>query len=402
MSEKYSVLNFNNEQVYIRLDKQNQLKDIDATIFDCDGVLIDIRDSYNRAIAKTVDYIFRVFLERSIPESLVSDDLIFRLRKSGGFNNDWDAVYGILMFVLCNLPERTVHKIRKHIERAKWQSDPFRRLFSVKEVSMMNSELDSLDEKFFGALIDRLIEFTELLDMTGVESVDKNLARVLGNSEDCLRFHEILKNFLYDKGGVGKGIIATVFEEFFCGSKLFLETYGIKPRFYEGQGTIENERTILQPETLDKLASIFGKESFGVASGSKIEPARHSLGSLLNRFNPESLVFLDDVEKVERELSNKGDFKGNLKKPSPFALFKASRGFHSFKFALCVGDSAEDVMMVKEAIQTDPRFLSAGVYRYSRPKDEIIRSFLDLECDLILPSVNELPLVLKKISGEKS
>jgi len=85
-----------------------------------------------------------------------------------------------------------------------------------------------------------------------------------------------------------------------------------------------------------------------------------------------------------------------------FAASTATAGRPPFRFAVYVGDSMEDVMMVKEAAKTDSRFLSAGVYRHSRPKNVIILDFLKSKCDMVLPSVNELPLVLKKMSVDES
>lgn len=398
MVPRYVTLGLDGETAYLRTDKRNQINKIDAAILDCDGVLIDIRDSYNRAISRSVAYIIEALTGCGISGNLTSDDVIFQFRKCGGFNNDWDTVYGILMYVLCNLPERAIRAIRKRIEETEWQTDPYLRLFSSKKTLETGRESEYLDDRLFETMMDGLKEFAEHLDVTGVESVDRNLRRKPGVSR-YPNFYDTLKNFL-NKGGAGEGIIATVFEELFCGAGLFLKTHGMKPRFYEGPGTVENGRAIISSDTLDQLSAAFGKANFGIASGSKIEPARHILKGILKRFRPESLVFLDDVEKAEREQSNNGSLKGSLRKPNPFSLFRAVKAFSSFKSVIYVGDSMEDVMMAKEAAKTDRRFLSGGAYHHSQPRDEIIQAFLDLECDLILPSVNELPLVLKRVGRD--
>jgi phosphoglycolate phosphatase-like HAD superfamily hydrolase len=401
MSEEYTRLDLGNEEAYIKTSRQDQLKKIDAAIFDCDGVLIDITDSYNRTISKTVAYVLEALIGRSIPDKLISDGVIFQFRRSGGFNNDWDTVYGILMFALCKLPERAIDEISGRIEGITHESDPFQRFLLVKEAQKTNSESEYLDEEFFRELIDGLGEFTEFLDATGVESVDENLSRTF-KAGGRVDFLNVLKDFLRYKCGVGEGIIATVFEEFFCGSRLFLETYGIKPRFCDGLGFVENGQAIIRPEILDELFGIFGKRNLGIASGSKADLARYVLKDVTEQFKPESLIFLDNIEKTEREYSHKGIPKASLRKPNPFSLFKASEAFSPFRFAIYVGDSMEDVMMVKEAAKTDSRFLSAGVYRHSRPKNVIILDFLKSKCDMVLPSVNELPLVLKKMSVDES
>ena len=40
----------------------NDAKDIDAIIFDCDGVLVDITETYDTAINETVSYILKDIL----------------------------------------------------------------------------------------------------------------------------------------------------------------------------------------------------------------------------------------------------------------------------------------------------------------------------------------------------
>ncbi|MFB6300354.1 MAG: TIGR01548 family HAD-type hydrolase [Halobacteriales archaeon] len=53
---------------------------VDAVVLDIDGVLIDVSDSYRRAIVETVDRLYG--------ES-INDATIQALKNAGGFNNDW-------------------------------------------------------------------------------------------------------------------------------------------------------------------------------------------------------------------------------------------------------------------------------------------------------------------------
>ncbi len=56
-------------------------------IFDVDGVIVDVRDSYHSAIAET----FRYFSSEDI-----SKDYIRRFKYEKHINNDWDATYELL------------------------------------------------------------------------------------------------------------------------------------------------------------------------------------------------------------------------------------------------------------------------------------------------------------------
>jgi phosphoglycolate phosphatase-like HAD superfamily hydrolase len=401
LPENYMELDLDGEKAYVRKDRLSQLRRIDGVIFDCDGVLIDIRDSYNRAISKTVVYILEGLTGTAVPERLISDEVIFLFRKSGGFNCDRDTVYGILMFILSGLPGEVRGKLKRLVEEARWQPDPFERFSSMREAAKKGVSPEDLSGEVFEVLFDKLKGFTELLDATGADSVDRNLVEVSGVSETFVDFHCVLKRFLYYPAEVGESIVATVFEEFFCGPKLFQETYGVEAKFYKGFGMVENETVIVQPETLDRLSSFFSKANLGVASGSKFEPARYVLRDLLQKFNPEASIFLDTIEQTEDERSSREGVKVNLKKPHPFSLLRAAEAFGCFDSVVYVGDSMEDAVIVREARKLGKPFSFAGVYRYSGLEEEVLRSFLESGSDIVIPSVNELPLVLEALRRDK-
>ena len=391
--EDYLTLNLGGGKVYVRKDRISQIRRVDGIIFDCDGVLIDIRESYNKAISRSATYILEGMTGCAVPESLISNEIIYLFRKTGGFNNDWDTVYGILMFTLSSLPKEIRECLGKLMEKFEWEKSSFKRLMLIKEAAGRESRLHVLNQKFFAETIEKLKDFTNLLDSTGRESVDGKLMEIHGSDEGFRSFYDLLKRFLHPAENVQKSIIARVFEEFFCGARLFREVYGIDPQFNNGPGLIENENLIIKPEALDSLISILGKRNLGIASGSRRKSAEYVLGGLIDKFNPKALVFAETVEMAERELSR----KKSLKKPHPFPLLKAAEGFEDCSLLMYVGDSAEDVLMASEAEKLKGEVLFAGVYRYACLEEEIIRSFLDYECDMVIPSVNELPAVLENL-----
>jgi len=399
--EDYLTLNLGGGKVYVRRDRISQIRRVDGIIFDCDGVLVDVRESYNKAISKSTAYILKGVTGHAVPESLVSDEIIYLFRRTGGFNNDWDTVYGVLMFTLSSLPKDARRCLEGLMGKIGKEKSPFKRLMLIKEYAEGESRLRMLDDRFFVETIRRIRSFTGLLDSTGRRSVDKNLAEAFGKDEDFQRFYDLLRLFLHPADDVRRSIIARVFEEFFCGASLFKEVYGVNPQFNMGPGLIENENLIIQPETLDSLALILGRRNLGVASGSRIKPAEYTLGGLIGKFNPGSLVFLEDVERAERECLMREGRRICLKKPHPFSLLKAAEGFRDSSLILYVGDSMEDAVMASGAAKMRGGFLFAGVYRYTGFEDNIIRSFLDYGCDMIIPSVNELPAVLENLRRRK-
>lgn len=64
----------------------------DAVLFDIDNVLVDTRASYLAAIQKTVEF----YLNRT---GVVTPREIDQFKLLGGFNDDWDACFGIITFL---------------------------------------------------------------------------------------------------------------------------------------------------------------------------------------------------------------------------------------------------------------------------------------------------------------
>ena len=392
--KEYLKLNFENGEAYIRRDRISQIKEVDGIIFDCDGVLIDIRESYNKAISKSATYILEKMTGFPFPEDLFSNEIIHMFRATGGFNDDWDTVYGIVTFTLSKMPSEIRKRLTMFIEEAGFRNSPISRLRFI-ENCWKKIGANTLDAGFLSELVKDMKDFIKLLDSTGRRSVDENLLKIHEQDADFQHFHTLLKRFLNSKE-VGRSVIATVFEELFCGARLFKETYGISPRINMGPGLIENERLIVEPKHLDSLISILERKNLGIASGSRRRSAEYILGELIKKFNPKSLVFAEDVEAAERLL------KKPLKKPHPYSLLKAAEGFGKVRSIIYIGDSMEDAIMASRARDETGRVIFAGVYRYTIFEEEMLRIFLKYRCDIILPTVNELPSILEMLGRRKN
>ncbi|MDQ3948210.1 MAG: phosphatase, partial [Thermoproteota archaeon] len=93
----------------------------DCVLFDIDGVLVDIRKSYNAAIKETVDYVLKFITGNSF-RTLVTDQIILKFRQSGGFNNDTDTSYAIILAILAN-PPKSISQGRKFLTQVAENSD---------------------------------------------------------------------------------------------------------------------------------------------------------------------------------------------------------------------------------------------------------------------------------------
>ena len=63
----------------------------DAVVLDVDGVLVDVADSYRRAIVESIDHVYG--------ESIETAD-VQPFKDAGGFNNDWELTYAAALYVL--------------------------------------------------------------------------------------------------------------------------------------------------------------------------------------------------------------------------------------------------------------------------------------------------------------
>jgi len=64
---------------------------VDAVVLDIDGVLVDVADSYRRAIVESIDRVYGDTIEKAA---------IQQFKDAGGFNNDWELTYAAALFVL--------------------------------------------------------------------------------------------------------------------------------------------------------------------------------------------------------------------------------------------------------------------------------------------------------------
>jgi HAD superfamily phosphatase len=65
--------------------------DVDAVVLDVDGVLVDVADSYRRAIVESVEYVYGDTIEKADVQ---------QFKDAGGFNNDWTLTDAAALWVL--------------------------------------------------------------------------------------------------------------------------------------------------------------------------------------------------------------------------------------------------------------------------------------------------------------
>ncbi|MFB6236185.1 MAG: TIGR01548 family HAD-type hydrolase [Halopenitus sp.] len=64
---------------------------VDAVVLDIDGVLVEVSESYRRAIVESIDYVYGETIDR---------EAVQPFKDAGGFNNDWELTYAAALYVL--------------------------------------------------------------------------------------------------------------------------------------------------------------------------------------------------------------------------------------------------------------------------------------------------------------
>jgi phosphoglycolate phosphatase-like HAD superfamily hydrolase len=216
----------------------------DCALFDIDGVLVDIRKSYNSAIKKTVEFMLFRLSGRSF-RGLVTDKVILRFRQTGGFNNDTDTSYAIILAMLAN-PQKNVVAGRRFLARV-----------------------------------------AESADETGITSVEKFLASF---------GIEKWKRKLAYPAPVKDSVLARVFDELFYGPELFRKQNSLEPKYSRGRPLIKNDRLVVSGQTMKRLHMMFcGK--LAIVSGRSRVAADYSLGPVMKYFDLGASVFLEDEKR---------------------------------------------------------------------------------------------------------
>ncbi len=388
MVEDYVETRGNAGTVLVRTASIPLVPTINAIIFDCDGVLIDVRDSYTAAIHASVAYVLRELFDVDFPASSSFLELIHTFKKSGGFNNEWDVVYVVLLTFFTQLPAR-LQRAWLATRQQFVDQPPFTRFSLAKQ--LFQHQLTPHER---AALLNLAPAFVlaEQADTAGISSIE----RAFTSNPSTQDVFAAAQTFLAYPGPVGESLLTTLFEELFCGSTLFESHYSHKPQFSWGRGLIAKETPLVSSAILDALAAHINHNKFGIATGRPYSFTLHTLGRLLDRFNRRACVFIEDVEAAEtrNQLTSSST---SFTKPHPYSLLHSAEGLNPFTRAVYVGDSAEDVIMVKTACQSDDRFLSIGVYSTSSFQEDLIATFIALETDIILPSIQELAGVLASV-----
>lgn len=356
--------------LFIEEASMDALAKVDTIVFDCDGVLLDVRESYNACVGATVSRLVEALTGTHISPDLFDGRLNHLYKSTGGFNSDWSYCYALVMAILSKAPERALRELDRYAAESLGLPGPCERLRHLTHRVEASIPL--------AGLYAWLASFSSRLDASGVEGVDRLTKRRVG---------EHLAEALNPLNGVGVSVVSTLFEELFLGCQLFREVHGREACFTDQpQGYVRRGRRVITEETLDGLEGLLGGPRFGVASGSMEATASLLLGPLKSRIPLEAQFWFETVERWERRLGLEG-----LQKPNGFSL-RAAASTHKPAAPLYVGDTVADLLTARDAGED---FLFAGVYGLAHLPHEARGFFMGEGCPVVARSVNQLPHALR-------
>ena len=229
------------KEIYISDDMIQKIQKFDSIIFDCDGVLVDIRNSYDYAINKTISAIMNELFNEKISD-VVNSKILYGLKSAGGFNDEVAVVYAVIMTLVAS----------------KKSNLKFEKLIIDVIDNANESGINSIDNYFINQNID-LKEIKLKLDYE--------------NSRKISYIHRI-------------------FNQLFYGPALYEEIFNEKSQFSE-KPLIDLDNIVLDDNLMSKLKTRFGNK-ISTVTGRGNFAFSYSMKNFLNNFDMKNSVFLED------------------------------------------------------------------------------------------------------------
>jgi HAD superfamily hydrolase (TIGR01548 family) len=316
------------------LDKISQ---VDTLVFDIDGVLMDVRDSFRKAVCQTVQFYFKEILRFQGSQSLINPEEVKYFKMAGGFNNDWNLTSAVILFYLMKAEENNLQ--------------------NIDDLRSNKPDIKNFTTRILppGGGLDKVLDLVE---------ENWNIKDKIFNQWD-------------------KELITKIFKEIYAGEEYCFDIYGFNPSLIKSEGLIKKERIIIDKKKKDILQNY----SIGILTGRTKREARialERLGYEDNVFNGRIITADDGLEKPHPQ---------GLKKLS--ASLKTKLGIY---VGDVWDDLITAKNFNKEANKI--KFLSAIVLAEGfNLQNRTIEYYLNEEVDLLARDVNSILYYLERIKN---
>ena len=351
-----------------------KIKDVDCIIFDCDGVLVDVSDSYYATIRETVSFVLRAMMPSVLfdKDDLVNHTIIEKFKDAGRFNDEIDLSCAIILCAIIaaktsnaddNATCGATGSVANHIADN-----------HIADNHIIDNDTSNIIPNY-NHIIDDVISNSAHGGINSVISYALNVADV----SDAIAYME-------HPSDNRDGKLCQIFDQIFFGPVLYKK---IRKRDSEinVDPMIDRDHVIMTPRTLRMLHEQFNG-NVAMVTGRGIDSARYTLGSLFEIFDVENSAFLEDESRV-------------YAKPNPTKLAECMQGM-GCKNAIYVGDSIEDAIMsqmlsnakhndkdVQDDVYLDKNVVFCGIIGTSNNPEKRREILLQKGASMILDSVLE-------------
>jgi len=369
----------------------NELASVDAVIFDCDGVLIDVRGSYDRAVLESVRVVMEGAFGMELPDTALDARHLYLLRKTGGFNNDLDAAWVIALWLFTGVEELAIRELGERLEAvmSRRPKNP-RQLFDAVVSSAPDRSFPRKMLRVNPVPLEVLLERAPRSGRAHMTRDDvESVLRVQAQDRGIFAEYESFKDFLGRGRTYGLDLLETVFDDLYYGRDAVRAVFGTGPYFDFGEGLYRNEVPMVDGAVLLRLEELIGSGRMGMVTGRDSVTTWEVLNDLRAFFREGACVFIAD------ELRRGGP--ETLMKPSPYGLLKSAAALGPRSSPLYVGNSAEDLHSARYAESYGLKTLFAAVVGLHPDPEDATRDFIANGADVIVGDVAELVEVLEKV-----
>jgi phosphoglycolate phosphatase-like HAD superfamily hydrolase len=322
---------------------------IDALIFSCNEVLVDVSRSYREVVCRTV----QLYLQEAIgllhsSESLITPAEVTLLQKTGHFTDYWDLTTAFVIYFIEMLPPvpPPTFPSKFHVPA----------LMAYLQFARGNLRIS----------IDTLREQRDIAKLA------QDVAAAGGGLDGA---HKALpkenRHLLVASGDITKtNIVGRIFQELYLGADLFERVYQQPAIIIQSTGYAEHETLVIKPEILEQLSR---KLSLGVVSDRPRNEVERSLkAQKIDRYF-QTIISLDETRQAKANSI-----------PDPWPLLEITRRLQPTPArAAYVGANVGDIQAAKAANQTTP-FTAIGCLVGTTDKTALRAEFEKSKANIIL------------------
>ena len=322
-------------------------------VFDMDGVIMDVSQSYRETIRRTATYFFQgAPAYEDLPNPLFSLEDLAKVKQSGGLNNDWETTYLVVSLLLTQV--------------------------ELPDMGQENDSRQLLQETMAHCDLSRLISF--------LKSRSFPLSDLLHSSDPVE--NPLVKQL--SAGDVGSGnIVKQIFQEIYLGKNLFETTYRIPVATHFDKGLIDQERLIIDPSLLETLSR---HHILAIATGRPEAEAAYPLKRFGIQDYFSMVLTLDDCMAAAQKHEAQTGEQISLSKPHPFMLDVIARAFAGkVKKNYYIGDMPDDMVAAQRAVSG---FTGIGVAMAATGRHRVKNMLMQAGADHVIDDVTQLENVL--------